>query len=61
MKQNNVLYFLITSVGIGTAMSVALHDTAVGMAIGFGVGIAITYSDQPSCNSKKSNHETENK
>jgi hypothetical protein len=60
MKSQNILYILITSVGIGAAMSVALHDTAVGMAIGFGVGIAITYSDQSSCNSKKSNHETEN-
>jgi hypothetical protein len=61
MKQQNILYFLTTSVGIGAAMSVALHDTAIGMALGFGVGIAITYSDQSSCNSKKSNHETENK
>jgi hypothetical protein len=49
------------SVGIGAAMSLALQDTAIGMAIGFGVGIAFTYSDQTSCSSKKSNHESENK
>lgn len=61
MKQHNILYLVITSVGIGAAMSVALQDTAVGMAIGFGVGIAITYSDQTSCRTKKSDHETENK
>lgn len=61
MKQQNILYFLITSVGIGAAMSVALQDTAVGMAVGLGVGIAFTYSDQTSCRAKKSNHETENK
>ena len=61
MKQQNILYFLITSVGIGAAMSVALHDTAVGMAIGFGVGIAFTYSDSSSCSMKKSNRETEHK
>ncbi|GEM_PF-5276098 len=61
MKQQSILYFLIMSVGIGAAMSAALHDTAVGMAIGFGVGIAFTYSDHASCNSKKSNHGTENK
>jgi hypothetical protein len=60
MKQQNIMYFLITSLGIGAAMSAALHDTAVGMAIGFGVGIAITYSDRTLCNPKKSNHETEN-
>ena len=47
--------------GIGAAMSVALHDTAVGMAIGFGVGIAFTYSDSASCSLKKTDHETENK
>ena len=61
MKQQNILYFLITSVGIGAAMSVALHDTAVGMAIGFGVGIAFTYSDSASCSLKKTDHEIENK
>ncbi len=61
MKQQNILYFVIMSVGIGAAMSLALQDTAIGMAIGFGVGIAFTYSDQTSCSSKKSNHESENK
>ena len=61
MKQQNILYFLITSVGIGAAMSAALHDTAVGMAIGFGVGIAITYSERTSCSLKKTDREAENK
>lgn len=59
MKLHNIIYFVITSVGIGTAMSAALHDTAVGMAIGFGIGFAFAYSDQTSCGSKKSDRETE--
>jgi len=61
MKQKSILYFVITSVGIGAAMSVALQDTAVGMALGFGVGIAFMYSDNASCSLKKKDRETENK
>jgi hypothetical protein len=60
MKQQNILYFLITSIGMGAAMSVALQDVAVGMAVGVGVAIAFTYGDRASCNLKKS-RETESK
>ena len=32
--------FLIIGIGVGTAMSVALHNTAVGLSIGVAVGVA---------------------
>ncbi len=48
MKQQKILRFVTTAVGIGTAMSVALKDTAVGMAIGVAIGFAFTFYN-PSC------------
>lgn len=58
MKYQQTLYALITGLGIGAAMSVALQDTAVGMAIGFAVGIAFAYSNNSACSGKKTDPDT---
>jgi len=34
------VFFLIIGIGIGAAMSVALHNTAVGLSIGAAVALA---------------------
>jgi len=39
MKLHTIVYFLIFAIGIGAAMSIALNDTSVGMAIGSAIGI----------------------
>jgi len=45
MKLQKLIHPLLIMIGLGAAMSVALKDTSVGMAIGAAAAIALTSSN----------------
>ena len=52
MRQNKFIFPIAIAVGIGASMSVALHDIAVGWAIGIAIGL-LAYANSQRNNAPK--------